>query len=146
MAGSTDTDPAVALYFHVRIDDVDLGQFTTCDGLSMDVVTEERIEGGNNGYVWKLPVRITFSNVRFTRPISAESIKVAKWLAGLAKGVKRTSAEIVALTPQGARLVTWHLSGVIPVKWTGPSFSAESPKVAEETLEIAHNGFTLEAA
>lgn len=144
MAG--DTDPAVALYFHVRIDDVDLGEFMSCDGLAMDVVTEERVEGGNNGYVWKLPVRITFSNIRFRRPISPESIKVAKWLAGLAKGVKRTSAEIVALTPQGDRLVTWHLTGVIPVKWTGPSFSAESPKVAEETLEIAHNGFTLEAA
>ncbi|HEU5003795.1 MAG TPA: phage tail protein [Actinomycetota bacterium] len=146
MPGATDTDPAVALYFHVRIDGVDLGEFTTCDGLSMDVVTEERVEGGNNGYVWKLPVRITFSNVRFTRPIGPESIKVASWLAGLAKGVKRTSAEIVALTPQGNRLVTWHLTGVIPVKWSGPSFSAESPKVAEESLEIAHNGFTLEAA
>ena len=145
MAGTSD-QTAIALYFHVRIDDVDLGQFMGCDGLGMDVETEDRIEGGNNGYVWKLPVRIKYSNVKFTRPISSESAKVAAWLSKLATVVRRTSAEIVALTPEGKRLVTWHLTGVIPVKWTGPSFSAESPKVAQETLEIAHNGFTFEAA
>jgi hypothetical protein len=35
---------------------------------------------------------------------------------------------------------------VIPVKWQGPSFSAESAKVATETLEIAHHGFMFEEA
>jgi phage tail-like protein len=44
------------------------------------------------------------------------------------------------------KLVSWKLNGVIPVKWQGPSFSAESPKIAVETLEIAHHGFTFEAA
>ena len=71
---------------------------------------------------------------------------MATWLAGMANGVKRTNAQIVALTPEGKPLVSWRLEGVIPVKWQGPSFSAESPKVAQETLEIAHNGFTIEAA
>ena len=45
-----DADAQVALYFKVRIDSVDLGAFTSCDGLSMDVETEDRIEGGNNGF------------------------------------------------------------------------------------------------
>ena len=138
-------DSSVALYFSVRIDSVDLGSFITCDGLSMDVETEDRVEGGNNGFVWKLPVRIKYSNVKFTRPVGRESTKVAAWLASMATGVKRTAAEIVALDSQGERVVSWHLSDVIPVKWQGPSFSAESPKIAQETLEIAHNGFTFEA-
>ncbi len=141
-----DTDAQVALYFRVKIDGCQLGAFTSCDGLSMDVETEDRIEGGNNGFVWKLPVRIKYSNIKFTRPVGPESMKVAQWLAKLATGVKRTNAEIVALTPQGKPLVTWKILGVIPVKWQGPSFSAESAKVAQETLEIAHNGFTIEAA
>jgi phage tail-like protein len=141
-----DADAQVALYFKVRIDSVDLGAFTSCDGLSMDVETEDRIEGGNNGFVWKLPVRIKYANIKFTRPVGPESMKVAQWLAKLATGVKRTTAEIVALTPDGKPLVTWKILGVIPVKWQGPSFSAESAKVAQETLEIAHNGFSVEAA
>ena len=141
-----DADAQVALYFTVEIDGCDLGAFTSCDGLSMDVETEDRIEGGNNGFVWKLPVRIKYSNIKVTRPVGPESMKVAQWLAKLATGVERTTAHIAALTPDGQPLVTWTILGVIPVKWQGPSFSAESAKVAQETLEIAHNGFTIEAA
>jgi phage tail-like protein len=143
---AADTDAQVALYFNVRIDGIDLGAFTSCDGLSMDVETEDRPEGGNNGFVWKLPVRIKYANVKFTRPVGPDSMKVARWLAKLATGVTRTTAEIVALTPKGNPIVRWKILGVIPVKWQGPSFSAESPKVAQETLEIAHNGFSFEAA
>lgn len=141
-----DDDPSVGVYFTVSIDGVDLGAFIGCDGLSLDVETEDRMEGGNNAFVWKLPVRIKYSNVKFTRPVGKDSAKVARWLAGMATGVKRTTARIAALTPDGQPLVSWSLTGVIPVKWQGPSFSAESPKVAQETLEIAHHGFTFEAA
>ena len=141
-----DQDPSVALYFTVSIDGVDLGAFTTCDGLGVDVETEDRVEGGNNGFVWKLPTRLKYSNVKFTRPVGADSAKVARWLAGMANGVKRVTAQIGALAPDGQPLVSWNLQGVIPVKWQGPSFSAESPKVAMETLEIAHHGFTFEGA
>ena len=81
------TDPGVGLYFHVHIDGIDLGAFISCDGLSLDVETEDRMEGGNNAFVHKLPVRIKYSNVKFTRPVSQESAKVATWLAGMANGV-----------------------------------------------------------
>ena len=38
-------------------------------------------------------------------------------------------------------VATWGLVGVIPVRWTGPSLNLDTPKVATETLEIAHHGF-----
>ncbi|MGH2733827.1 MAG: phage tail protein [Actinomycetota bacterium] len=148
MADEVTKDPAIGVYFMVKIDGVggshDLGTFISCDGLALEVQTEDREEGGNNGFVWKLPLRVKYSNVKFTRPIGPESSKVAKWFADMATGVKRTTAEITALTSQLKPLVTWKLDGVVPVKWQGPSFSAESPKVATETLEIAHHGFRLE--
>lgn len=141
-------DPAIGVYFRLKIDGVganyDLGTFISCDGLSLEVQTEDREEGGNNGFVWKLPVRVKYSNVKFTRPIGAGSTEVSKWFAAMATEVKRTTAEITTLTSKGEPLVTWKLDGVVPVKWQGPSFSAESPKVATETLEIAHHGFKLE--
>jgi phage tail-like protein len=143
MSDEVTNDPAVGLYFSVSIDGVDLGSFSTCEGLSVEVQTEDREEGGENGFVHKLPVRIKYSNVKFTRPIGPDSSKVAKWFADMATGIERTTAEITALTPDRKPLVTWSLEGVIPVKWQGPSFSAESPKVATETLEIAHHGFKV---
>ena len=141
---TTAPDSAIGVFFKVSIDEIDLGTFTSCDGLSLEVQTEDREEGGNNGFVWKLPVRIKYSNIKLTRPLGPDSGKVAKWFAGMANGVKRTTAEISALTPDGKPLVGWKLNDVIPVKWQGPSFSAESPKVATETLEIAHHGFSME--
>lgn len=147
MADEVTHDPAIGLYFKVKVDHIDgehdLGIFISCDGLSLEVQTEDREEGGNNGFVWKLPLRVKYSNVKLTRPIGPDSAKIARWFAGMATGVKRTNAHIVALTPRREELVEWTLTGVIPVKWQGPSFSAESPKVAQETLEIAHHGFTL---
>jgi phage tail-like protein len=144
-------DPTVAgalgAYFKVRIDDVDgtydLGTFISCDGLSLTVGTEPLQEGGNNAFVWQLPTRITYDNVTLKRPLGPDSVKLARWFASLRTGVKRTTGHIVALTPKGEKLVEWTLSGVIPVKWQGPSFSAESTSVAVETLEIAHHGFEV---
>ena len=49
---------------------------------------EQREEGGNNGFVWQLPTRIKYTNVKLTRPIGKDSAKLTAWFAGLANGVK----------------------------------------------------------
>jgi hypothetical protein len=43
-------------------------------------------------------------------------------------------------------VATWGLIDVVPVRWTGPSLNPDSPKVATETVEIAHHGFLLAQA
>jgi len=134
-------DPAVAVCFTVKIDNHELGAFTQCDGLGCEIVVEQREEGGNNLFVHQLPGRIKYSNVKLTRPVNADTEKVARWIASLATQVKRTSAEIAAMSQDGTKVAAWSLEGVIPVKWTGPQLSVESPKVATESLEIAHHGF-----
>jgi phage tail-like protein len=135
------TDPAVSVCFSVKIDGHDLGSFMSCDGLSFQVHIEEREEGGNNTFVHQLPGRIKYSNIKLTRPINADSGTIARWFATMTVPIKRTQAEIRAMTLDGKTVATWGLTGVIPVKWSGPSMSSESPKVATETLEIAHHGF-----
>ena len=45
------------------------------------------------------------------------------------------------LREHAAPVHTWTLMGVVPVRWTGPSMSVDSAKVATETLELAHHGF-----
>jgi phage tail-like protein len=137
----TVADTAVSVCFVVKIDTHDLGSFTSCEGLGVEVVLETREEGGNNAYVWQLPTRLKFPNIKLTRPLGADTMKVAKWISELSGGVKRTTATIQAMTADGTVVAHWSLTGVVPVRWTGPSLNLDSPKAATETIEIAHHGF-----
>ena len=141
----TTRDPAVAYMFKVKIDGQELGLWNSFEGLAMETTIETREEGGNNQFVHQLPGRLKYSNVKISRPIGPDSSRVAEWLSGMAGGVRRTTAVITALGPDNKELVSWSLDGVVPVKWTGPSFHVETLKVAVETLEMAYHGF-LEAA
>jgi phage tail-like protein len=134
-------EPAISVSFTVLIDDNELGAFTTCEGLGCEVVLEQREEGGNNGFVWQLPTRIKYSNVKLTRPICKDSDKLTAWLAGFASGVKLHTATINARNTAQDIVATWNLDGVLPVRWSGPSLNPDSPKVAMETIELAHHGF-----
>ena len=139
-------EPAVSVCFAVSIDNKDLGDFHSCDGLGCEVVIEQREEGGNNGFVWQLPTRIKYSNIKLTRPLGKDTSKVTDWFASMVGGYTRCSATITARNAQDQPVASWSLIGVIPVRWTGPSLTVDSPKVATETLEIAHHGFLPQGA
>ena len=134
-------DPAVSVCFSVTIGNNELGTFSSCEGLGVEVVLEQREEGGFNGQVWQLPTRLKYTNVKLSRPLGPDTKKIAEWFASMTTGVKRRTATIVARNAKNEAVATWNLSGVVPVRWTGPSLNVESPKVATETIEIAHHGF-----
>lgn len=135
-------EPAVVWQFKVTIEgDYDLGLWNSFEGLGWEVTMEQREEGGNNFFVHQLPGRLKYTNVKISRPLNADSSKVAKWFTSMATGVKRTTAQIVALGGDGEEVCQWGLDGVVPVRWTGPSFNVETTKIATETLELAHQGF-----
>jgi phage tail-like protein len=134
-------DPAVTVCFAVSIDDKKLGTFNSCEGLGVEVVLEQREEGGNNGFVWQLPTRLKYSNVKLSRPLGPDTVKVAEWFASMTAGVTRRTATIVAMSSDDVKVASWSLADVVPVRWSGPSLNLDSPKVAIETIEIAHHGF-----
>ena len=139
MAGNV--EPAVSIYFSVRIDNDDLGYFISCEGLGVEVVLEQREEGGLNSQVWQLPTRLKYPNIKLSRPLGPDTVKITKWFASMTAGVKRGTGTIVARNAKNEAVATWNLRGVVPVRWTGPNLNVESPKVATETIEIAHHGF-----
>jgi phage tail-like protein len=136
-----DFEPAVTVCFAVSIDGNDLGVFNSCEGLGVEVVMEQREEGGNNGYVWQLPTRLKYTNVKLSRALGPDTVKVAKWFSGMTGKVSRRTATIVAMTSDNSKVATWNLTDVVPVRWSGPSLNTDSPKIATETIEIAHHGF-----
>ncbi len=132
----------LSLRFKVVIDQqADLGDWTKCEGLGYEYDTQEIKEGGNNAFTHRLPVRIKNQNIRLTRPVDKLTGSVAAWLASVGLMMpKRANAVVTVLDSNGTPVFVWHLAGVYPVKWTGPTFDVGSNTVAMETLELVHNG------
>jgi len=65
--------------------------------------------------------------------------------AGYVHRLTRQTATIIARTGNGKEVARWGLEGVWPIKYTGPQLSASGTTAATETLELAHNGFTVTA-
>lgn len=136
----TDSIVATSVFFRLAIGGNDLGAFHTCSGLGAQVEMEQYAEGGNNGFAWQLPGRITWSNITLTRPVTADSAKIARWFDEIIQRVEPKDGEIVALKPDLTPIVGWQVLGIVPVSWQGPSFDPANSQVAIETLEIAHEG------
>ena len=138
-------DPALSPRFKVEIDHHDLGTWTKCDGLSVEYEIQEYKEGGENRYVHRLPGRAKYQNVKLTRPINANSDRVAAWLSSMLASVQKKitpgTGHIALVDPEGKAVASWNLADVYPVKWSGPSLDAGSNQFATESLELAHNGF-----
>ncbi len=134
--------------FSVEVDGLDLGTFTGCEGLAAEYSMEDVMEGGENGYVYKLPGRVKYPTVKLTRLLTAESAKLSYWFSNFEKRGTQRKLAIVTLfsgvlgSPDSPQVIcTWLLKDVHPVKWTGPSFAADGNGVAKETLELAYHGF-----
>ncbi|MER6505052.1 phage tail protein [Streptomyces sp. NPDC001455] len=136
----TDNIFATSVFFKLVIGGNDLGAFHTCSGLGAEVELEQYAEGGNNGFTWQLPGRITWTNITLTRPVTTDTLKIARWLNDTIQRVERKDGEIVALRPDLSRIISWQVQGIVPVRWQGPSFDPASSQPAIETLEIAHEG------
>lgn len=129
--------------FRVFIGAIDLGSFTTCDGLACDVEYEEHWEGGLNAHPWILPSRLTYSNIVLTRPLTTSTVSLWLWLRSQVVLAVPTIGQISALAPDRRTIARWSLDRVLPVRWQGPSFTAETSRPAMETLELAHHGFIV---
>src|SRR5689334_4498231 len=103
---------ASTTYFQLTIAGNSLGTFHTCTGLGAQVELEQFAEGGANGFVWQLPSRISWSNITLTRPVTADTTKVATWLSRIIRQVDRQDGEIVALQPDLTPITRWQVLGI----------------------------------
>ncbi|MFP4311465.1 MAG: phage tail protein [Nitriliruptoraceae bacterium] len=136
--------------FLVEIDGVEVGRFTECQGLQVEVEVETFTEGGVNGFEHKLTGRMSWPNLVLKRGLTVDN-RVFGWFheaagatpAGTGK-VTRGTLGITLLNSRGERLRTWRVYDAIPIKWTGPTLANTDDEVPTEELEIAHHGFEAE--
>lgn len=136
--------PGLALRFDVQIDGMTIATFTGCSGLSAEYEAYEWKEGGDNGTVTKLPGRLSYGNVKLTRPVDADSSKLAAWVSQQYRQPSRGTATIQLYDGNHHVVAKWTLAGAWPVCYTGPTLATtgeDGNAVAVESLELAHVGF-----
>ncbi len=133
----------LTLRFEVTIDHkVELGNWTKCEGLTVEWEVQEYREGGLNDYVHRLPGRRKYQNIKLTRPVDPASRDVAAWISKVEGPNAGHTAQVAILDGEGIPIAVWDVFDVWPTRWTGPNMDVNGKDVAYETLELAHSGFT----
>lgn len=136
--------------FHVTIDQVTNAVFSEVSGLQIETELFEYQEGGNNGFVYKLPAMTKAGNVTLKRGVAVDNA-LLKWYMRIASGImdlREVSISMYrtnAVSPNSKQvatkpIITWTFNAAFPCKWVGPQLAAGTDTVAIETIEIAHMG------
>lgn len=141
-------DLPLADQFLFEVDGVEIGVFREVFGLQVTVQVEEFAEGGQNGFVYKVPSRMSWPNLVFRRGLT-QSDALFDWMskssgegfAGNQNKLTRSSGAVTALDAVGGRLRSWEFQSVFAVRWKGPDFAVGTNQALEEELEVAHHGF-----
>jgi phage tail-like protein len=129
--------------FYVMIKGQAEGVFTEVSGLQVEMDVMDYQEGGNNGFVHRLPGFTKVSNLTLKRGVS-NSNDFFKWCNEIASGkFTRRNISVVMYDAAGNKLMQWDFKNAYPVKWIGPQFKASDATAAIETLELAHEGMSL---
>jgi phage tail-like protein len=141
---STTPDPVGELRFKVALDDVEIGRFTECTGLSIEWEVQTYAAGGENRFEHKLRGRVKYPNLVLKRGVTHEDA-LLRWFFRSQQREKRGAITITLLGPDGKTVRRFAFAAAFPVKWTGPNFNAGSNNIAVESLELAHEGLVLRA-
>jgi phage tail-like protein len=140
--------PPFTARFVFTVDGLTIGSFTEVTGLTVQMDTEELVEGGNNQFTHKLPKQLKWPNLVLKRGITDSDV-LFEWFArcsgeGLeAQGDKldRRNGSVQLYDNNGKVVRRWNFADAYPVKWTGPKLAASSKDLATEELEVCHCGF-----
>lgn len=122
--------------------------FSEVSGLSIEVEAIEYREGSNPEYSFmKIPGMTKFSNIILKRGIVADDNEFYEWLNTIKLNqVERRDITINLLNEDHEPAMVWKVKNAFPVKIKAPSLKADGNEVAIETLEIAHEGVTIDVS
>jgi len=140
MAGA---DEKTSCRFYVEVDNKKEAVFTEVSGLSMEMALEDIEEGGNNGFVHRMPGRCKVGNLTLKRGMTVSN-EFLQWSAKVAQGtIEKKHVSVVLYNLDGSEAMRWNFDHAYPVKWSGPQFKADDTAVALETVELAHEGMKV---
>ena len=137
--------PLPGFHFQVEWGGNNLG-FAEVSGLNIENQVLEYRDGLNREYsVIKMPGMPQFGNITLKRGILPKDNEFFEWLNTSALNtVQRRDLIISLLNEEHEPVMTWKAANAFPVKVEGPELNATGNEVAMESIEVAHEGLTIQ--
>lgn len=145
MATDKRNDPFRAFNFAVEIDGIARGAFSEVSGLTAEGDAVDYREGTDlQQNVRKLPALRKYTNLTLKRGYTQDD-SLWQWYGNIMNGQPdRRNVTIVLMNEARAPVMRWHAENAWINKIEGPSFKASGNEVAMESVELVHEGLTLE--
>lgn len=137
--------PLASFHFSVSWGGSNVG-FSEVSGLNQEIQVIEYREGSSPSYstIKRSGLR-KFTNITLKRGIAKGDNEFFQWLSKVdLDTVDRRGVTISLLDEKHQPVVTWKIVNAFPVKVEGTSMKASGNEVAVETIELAHEGLTVE--
>ncbi len=137
--------PLPAFHFQVEWGGKRIG-FSEVSGLNVEVQAIEYRDGASPIYsVLKMPGIPKYGNITCKRGIVAKDGEYAAWLNTIQLNqAERRDVTVSLLNEKHEPVMVWKARNAFPVKIEGPGLKSTGNEVAIESLEIAHEGLTVE--
>lgn len=120
------------------------GSFSEVSGLEVAQDPIDYRTGSEDIRVRKIPGLKKFTNITLKRGIIAD-LAFWNWIVeGMNGLVHRTEGSIVLLDENRREVMRWNFKRAWPCKWSGPGLNAKNNEIAMETLEICHEGLSID--
>ncbi|HXU34214.1 MAG TPA: phage tail protein [Thermoanaerobaculia bacterium] len=120
------------------------GSFAEASGLDAEVKPIDYRNGSEDIRVRKLPGLKSFPVVKLVRGQTGD-LGFWNWIVEAMNGlVHRTDASVVLLDENRNEVMRWNLVRAWPCKSSGPGLNAKNSEIAMETLEICHEGLSID--
>jgi phage tail-like protein len=138
--------PLPKFYFMVQFGDGEPAKFQEVSGLDAETQVIEYRAGNSPVFsTVKMPGIKKYSNVTLKKGMFAKDNKLFDWFSKIKMNtIERKSITISLLDETGKPTMVWTLSNAWPTKITGTDLKSDGNEVAVETLEITHEGLTIE--
>jgi phage tail-like protein len=134
--------------FHFKVEFLGLSpngndcRFTEVSGLSVEMLTEEAAEGGENRFTQKYPVRAMYPEMVLKRGVLVNSA-VTDWIRECIEDFKiePKNIDINLLNENHEPLFTWHVINAYPTKWAVGDLNSTNNAVLVENLQFSYQYF-----
>jgi len=144
---STNVWPIPKFYFQVKWDS-EVMSFQEVSGLDIESEKIEYRHGDSPEFSKiSMPGMKKFGNVTMKKGVYKSDNKFWDWFNQIKMNtIKRVPVTISLLDEAGAPTMVWTLANAWPSKITSTDLKADGNEVAIETIEIAHEGITIDNA
>ena len=137
--------PLVKFHFQIDWGGTKIG-FTEVSGLDVETEIVEYREGSSPEYSKiKMPGMQKFSNITLKRGTFKSDNEYFKWWNTVKLNtIERRDVTISLLNEEHAPVVTWKIKNAWPTKIQSTDLKADGNEVAIESMELAHEGLTIQ--